>query len=75
MEFIQKYNEAVEQYILQTLPVGQPASLYEPIAYLMSLGGKRIRPALVLLGCDLFHGKWEDALPAAYAMEVFTILP
>lgn len=71
MEFIQKYNDAVEQYILQTLPVGQPASLYEPIAYLMSLGGKRIRPALVLLGCDLFHGKWEDALPAAYAMEVF----
>jgi geranylgeranyl diphosphate synthase type II len=71
MEFIQKYNDAVEQYIQQTLPDGQPASLYEPIAYLMSLGGKRIRPALVLLGCDLFGGKWQDALPAAYAMEVF----
>ena len=76
MEFIQKYNDAVEQYILQTLPVGQPASLYEPIApTLMSLGGKRTDRHSVLLSCDLFHGKWEDALPAAYAMEVFQFYP
>jgi geranylgeranyl diphosphate synthase type II len=49
----------------------QPSELYDPIAYTLNLGGKRIRPLLVLLGCDLFHGDIEKALPAAIAIELF----
>ena len=48
-----------------------PDELYEPIRYFLDLGGKRMRPVLTLLGCDLFSGKTEEALPAAYAIELF----
>lgn len=49
----------------------EPASLYDPIRYMLSLGGKRIRPSLVLMSCELFDGKTEDAMPAALGIEVF----
>ena len=48
-----------------------PASLYEPISYILSLGGKRMRPALLLMACDLFGGNVEAAIPPALAIEVF----
>ncbi len=48
-----------------------PAELYEPIKYILSIGGKRMRPALLLMACDLFGGKVEDALSPALAIEVF----
>ncbi|HEY4195271.1 MAG TPA: polyprenyl synthetase family protein, partial [Mucilaginibacter sp.] len=49
----------------------QPAELYEPISYILSIGGKRMRPALLLMACDLFGGNVDDALSAALAIEVF----
>jgi geranylgeranyl diphosphate synthase type II len=48
-----------------------PADLYEPIYYILSMGGKRMRPALLLMACDLFGGDVEKALPPALAIEVF----
>ncbi|MCX6247508.1 MAG: polyprenyl synthetase family protein [Bacteroidetes bacterium] len=48
-----------------------PPELYDPITYTLNLGGKRIRPLLVLTGCDLFHGNLEKAKPAAIAIELF----
>lgn len=48
-----------------------PRDLYEPIQYIMDLGGKRIRPALVLLSADLYGAGPEKALPAAMAVETF----
>ena len=48
-----------------------PAELYEPISYILSIGGKRMRPALLLMACDLFGGDVEAALPPALAIEVF----
>jgi len=48
-----------------------PAELYEPIYYILSMGGKRMRPALLLMACDLFGGDVEKALPPALAIEVF----
>ncbi|MEY3398727.1 MAG: hypothetical protein RL220_1321 [Bacteroidota bacterium] len=47
------------------------SNLYSPIAYMMGLGGKRMRPVLTLLGCELFEGRAEDALEPALAIEVF----
>ena len=49
----------------------RPANLYDPIKYTLSLGGKRMRPLLVMIGCDLFDGNTEEALPAAIAVELF----
>ncbi|TDQ06393.1 polyprenyl synthetase family protein [Pedobacter metabolipauper] len=48
-----------------------PATLYEPISYMMSLGGKRIRPTMLLMSVDLFNGQIEPAIPAALAIETF----
>lgn len=48
-----------------------PAELYEPISYILSIGGKRMRPALLLMACDLFGGDVEAAMPPALAIEVF----
>jgi geranylgeranyl diphosphate synthase type II len=48
-----------------------PADLYEPIGYILALGGKRLRPALLLIACDLFGGDVESAIEPALAIEVF----
>jgi geranylgeranyl diphosphate synthase type II len=49
----------------------RPRELYDPIRYMMSMGGKRLRPVLVLMACELFGGNPEDALHAALAVELF----
>ncbi len=48
-----------------------PASLYEPSEYFLSIGGKRIRPVLCLLGNELFNDIHEDAYHLANAVELF----
>jgi geranylgeranyl diphosphate synthase type II len=50
---------------------GTPKELYEPINYILNLGGKRLRPALVCLSCDMFGGDITSALHAAKGIEVF----
>jgi geranylgeranyl diphosphate synthase type II len=50
---------------------GEPRELYDPISYMLSLGGKRLRPVLVLMANDLFEGNTNDAVKAALAVEVF----
>ena len=50
---------------------GEPKELYDPINYILQLGGKRLRPALVCIACDAFGGKIESAIPAAIGIEVF----
>ncbi len=49
----------------------EPAELYEPMQYMMNLGGKRLRPALLLMGCDAFGGDIYQAINPAIAIEVF----
>ena len=49
----------------------EPADLYDPIRYTLNLGGKRMRPALVLLGSLSVGGKVEDAIQPALGVEVF----
>jgi geranylgeranyl diphosphate synthase type II len=49
----------------------QPAELYDPIRYFLSLGGKRIRPILVLLSCEMWGKQPESAIKQALAVEVF----
>ncbi len=57
---------------LQRLPLREkPDGLYAPVRYILEDGGKRIRPLLTLLGCDLYCGDPLRAMPAALAVEVF----
>ena len=48
-----------------------PQSLYDPIEYVLSLGGKRIRPALCTLACEFYSGDAEKAMSAALGLEIF----
>jgi geranylgeranyl diphosphate synthase type II len=57
---------------LDALPYDrQPASLYEPVKYVLSLGGKRIRPVLMLLSYNLFKDQPEDILMPALGLETY----
>lgn len=49
----------------------EPYGLYEPIEYTLAAGGKRVRPQLAMIACQMFGGKDEEVLPAALALEVF----
>jgi geranylgeranyl diphosphate synthase type II len=49
----------------------EPAGLYQPVRYMMSLGGKRVRPVFVLMSCEMFGGLLEQALPASFGIELF----
>jgi geranylgeranyl diphosphate synthase type II len=49
----------------------KPAELYEPQQYILALGGKRVRPLLTLIGCDLFNGDIHEAIHAANTVELF----
>ena len=61
-------NRVMEQ---QEMFHGAPDTLYEPVRYIMSLGGKRLRPVLALMACQLFKGDTEKALLPALGLEVF----
>lgn len=71
MEKIKQYIAVINEAVLGLENTQEPKNLYEPINYTLELGGKRIRPALLLLSNELFGGKMEDAIDAALAIEVF----
>jgi geranylgeranyl diphosphate synthase type II len=48
-----------------------PSGLYEPLSYLLNLGGKRLRPALCLMTCEMFGGNLQNAVAPAAAIELF----
>lgn len=66
-QFVQALNEEFSQQTYGERPV----ELYEPIRYLMSLGGKRLRPLMTLMSTALFTDDWQKAVKPASAVEVF----
>ncbi|MCX7984547.1 MAG: polyprenyl synthetase family protein [Bacteroidetes bacterium] len=64
------YKNIIERYLRKHFTVQKPRSLYQPSKYVMSGGGKRLRPVLVLLANEAVGGNAIDALPAAVAIEV-----
>jgi len=71
MHSIQQLQEIINKAIAETKYTANPPELYEPISYLMELGGKRMRPVLVLLATELFDGNVTKALDAAIGIELF----
>lgn len=71
MRRIQNYHAFFQKYLDEHKFSKQPQELYEPVNYILSIGGKRLRPLLALMGCELFSNDIEKALPIAMAVEVF----
>tara|TARA_R110002126_G_scaffold274972_1_gene420274 strand:- start:16719 stop:17690 length:972 start_codon:yes stop_codon:yes gene_type:complete len=65
------YQQEFLQFLKSKNWVQEPKNLYEPIDYILQLGGKRIRPVLTLMAADIFGSDSQKALPAALAVEVF----
>ena len=68
---IEEYKTAFLQHIEKIFTPKEPIHLYEPIQYILNLGGKRIRPILTLIATDIFGKDYHKALNAATAIEVF----
>ena len=68
---VDSYRKAFLDHLGRVSGPQSPERLYQPVRYIMDLGGKRIRPVLVLLSADLYGVGADKALPAAMAVEVF----
>ena len=71
MKSFQEYLAIVNDAIALIPYPSRPNQLYEPIAYHMALGGKRVRPVLALMACDAMGGDPSMALDAAVGLEMF----
>lgn len=71
MFFSDKYKILVEDAVNKYKFTEQPSRLYEPMNYILELGGKRLRPVILLMACDMFDGNLENAIKPALAIEYF----
>ncbi|MEB3344251.1 polyprenyl synthetase family protein [Aquimarina gracilis] len=71
MHTISDYQGFFLEYLSKKTITKEPKNLYEPISYILSLGGKRLRPTLVLMAAEIFEGSYNEALDAALAIEIF----
>lgn len=71
MNAITTYQKQIEEALKDKKYGSNPKELYEPISYIMSLGGKRLRPVLVFIAADIFDGDTSKALHPALAIELF----
>lgn len=60
-------NKEISNLILNP----EPKELYDPIRYALSVGGKRLRPSMVLMACNLFKDQIDEAIRPALAIEIF----
>ncbi|WP_423148301.1 polyprenyl synthetase family protein [Rubrolithibacter danxiaensis] len=68
---VTELQRLVNQTIADKSFPAHPEELYEPIKYILSLGGKRLRPVLTLIASDLFNGSILTALEPAIGLEMF----
>ena len=71
MQDLNSFKEFLENSLPEETLNQEPKTLYEPIRYILSLGGKRLRPVLTLMSCSYFGGEESKALDAALAVELF----
>lgn len=71
MTLIEAYQKEFASFLTKNVDKVTPKSLYDPMYYILNLGGKRIRPILVMLSCDIFGGDYKKSMYAALAVEIF----
>ena len=71
MQNIEAYQKSFLSYLEGFTVNKEPKNLYEPINYILKLGGKRLRPVLTLMTSEVFDGSATEAMNAALSVEVF----
>lgn len=65
------YQQSIEKALGKIQFSPEPSNLYDPLRYFLEIGGKRMRPILALMACEMFNETSEKALNAAIAVEIF----
>lgn len=71
MDLLINFSNALTNRLEEAVQLKEPTQLYEPVKYILSLGGKRLRPVLTLMTADFFGDGYENAMNAALAVELF----
>lgn len=71
MHSIDYYRNEFMVYLDSRIETKEPVNLYQPINYILGLGGKRLRPVLVLMAAEIFGADFKKSLDAALAIEIF----
>lgn len=71
MNIVETYKKDFLDYLNTSITIKEPKNLYKPIHYILQIGGKRLRPILTLMTCDILNGNVKNAYDAALAVEVF----
>ena len=71
MKTSEEILKLVNDYLAQLPYNREPQSLYEPIKYVLSMGGKRVRPVLMLLAYNMYKENPESILSSACALETY----
>ena len=71
MSSIKTLQEKFRDYLAKQDFFADPKELYEPIVYTMNIGGKRLRPVLLMLACDMYGGDLQKAMSPAVGLEMF----
>ena len=71
MHSIDEYRTHFIASLESRISIKEPKNLYEPITYILGIGGKRLRPVLTLMSAEIFGTSYKEALDAALAIEVF----
>ncbi|WP_353777341.1 polyprenyl synthetase family protein [Winogradskyella sp. 3972H.M.0a.05] len=71
MQTIEFYQKVFTEYLSKYSTSKEPKNLYQPIDYILNLGGKRLRPVLTLMSAEVFDCDYSKALDAALSIEVF----
>ncbi len=71
MQSLSQLQQVFQKYLDENRFEDAPVELYHPVNYILSLGGKRLRPIMLLMAYNLFKKDIEKALPAAFSIEIF----
>ncbi len=71
MQTVDKYIELINKAISEIEYPQYPFGLYEPVKYQLDMGGKRVRPLLTVMACDMFGGDVNEAISPALGLEIF----
>lgn len=71
MKNVAAYKTIFLEYMTEKIRLKEPETLYEPMLYMLNLGGKRLRPVLVMMASEIFGTSHKKALDAALAIEIF----
>ena len=71
MESFKDYNKMLEEGLKKVSLGSKPDTLYDPVKYILDMGGKRVRPVLALMACSSFGSNPNIALKAELSVELF----